>query len=285
MSKNQPILPRPPLITSDREDWEGIYLRHDRQPAFAIPQHSHSQHTLIVSMDNSLQAEWSIDEKFRSLKYGVGDIFIVPANAPHKAYWKQESEGILLALEPEHTIAAAIDSVNSDRVEIIPQFATSDLKLLQMAKWLLVELREKQMGSHLYVESLKTAMMVHLLRNYCSVKPKIAEYGGGLARHKLREAIAFINDNLDCELKLAEIANLCEMSPYHFARMFKQSTGFTPHQYLVQQRLNRAKELLRYTDLAIAEIGYQIGYKNPSHFTRVFRKHMKLTPKAYRNIF
>lgn len=116
MSKNEPILPRPPLITSDREDWDGIYLRHDRQPAFAIPQHSHSQHTLIVGLDNLLQAEWSIDGQFRFLQYSIGDIFIVPANAPHKAYWKQESEGLLLALEPESLISAAIDSINSDRL-------------------------------------------------------------------------------------------------------------------------------------------------------------------------
>ena len=134
MSKNEPRLPRLPLITSDREDWDGIYLRHDRQPAFAIPQHCHAQHTLIIGMDKSLKAEWSIDGQFRTLQYGIGNIFIVPAGAPHKAYWKQESEGLLLAIESESIISAAIDSVNSDRLEIMPQFATLDLKLLQMAQ-------------------------------------------------------------------------------------------------------------------------------------------------------
>lgn len=282
---NKPILPRLPLVSSEREDWDGIYLRHDRQPAFVIPQHSHARHTIIIGMDNFLRAEWSIDGQFRSLQYGVGDIFIVPANAPHKAYWKQESEGLTISLEPERAIAAAIDSINSDRIEIIPQFATPDSKLLQMAQWLLIELETKQMGSRLYVESITTALMVHLLRNYCTVEPKIPEYSGGLAQYKLKRAISFIHDNLDSDLRLAEIANLCAMSPYHFARMFKQSTGLTPHQYLVKQRLDRAKELLRHTELAVADIGYQVGYKNPSHFARVFRKHTKLTPKAYRNIF
>jgi hypothetical protein len=73
MSKQDFILPRPPLITS-KQDWDGIYLRHDRQPAFEIPIHTHSQHTLIIGLDNSLQAEWSIDGQFRNLQYGVGDL-------------------------------------------------------------------------------------------------------------------------------------------------------------------------------------------------------------------
>ena len=141
------------------------------------------------------------------------------------------------------------------------------------------------MGSRLYVESITTALMVHLLRNYSVVKPKIPDYIGGLAKYKRREAIAFMNENLERDLRLSEIAGLCAMSPYHFARMFKQSTGLTPHQYLVKQRLEKAKELLRYSEFAIADIGEQVGYKNPSHFARVFRKHIKLTPKTYRNIF
>lgn len=171
MSKNEPILPRLPLITSDRQDWDGIYLRHDRQPT----------------------------------------------------------------LEPESLTSAAIDSLKSDRLEIMPQFATSDSKLLEMPRWLLIELKEKQMGSRLYVKSITTALMVHLLRNYCVVKSKIPEYSGGLAKYKLRRAIALINDNLDRDLRLSEIANLCAMSPYHFARMFKLSTGLTPHQYIPSQ--------------------------------------------------
>ena len=96
----------------------------------------------------------------------------------------------------------------------------------QIAQWLLIELQQQQMGSSLYIESLTTMLRVHLLRNYSAVKPQIPDYKGGLAKHKLQMAIAFIDENLDRDLKLAEIAALVAMSPYHFARMFKQSTGF-----------------------------------------------------------
>ena len=107
MSQNQPQLPLPPIITSKNENWEGVYLRHDRQPAFELPEHSHSQHTLIIGMDDGLKAEWSIDGEFQDLQYNRGDVFIVPAGASHRAYWKQESEGIMLALEPANIANAA----------------------------------------------------------------------------------------------------------------------------------------------------------------------------------
>ena len=282
MSVNYPKLPRSPLITSKNEPWDGIYLQHDRQPAFEIVEHSHSQHTLIIGLENALQAEWSIDGQFKELQYNRGDIFIVPAQATHRAYWKRESEALMLAIEPDYLLNVAVDSIALDRLEIIPQFATTDLRLLQIAQWLLTELREKQAGSNLYTESLIDILKIHLIRNYTASEPKFTDYTGGLAKYKLRKAISFINENLDRSLKLAEIANLLEMSPYHFGRMFKQSVGITPHQYLVQQRLTKAKKLLRCSSIAIADIGYMVGYKNSSHFSKVFHQHVKLTPKAYR---
>ena len=278
------ILPRPPLITS-KNKWDGVYLRHDRQPAFEIPQHSHSQHTLIIGMDNALKAEWSIDGQFRNLQYNKGDVFIVPAGASHQAYWKQESEGILLSIEPRSVVNAAIDSVKSDRLEIVPQFATSDSQLSQIAQWLLRELYHQQIGSKLYVESLITMLEVHLLRTYSAIKPVIPHYQGGLAKYKLDRVISFINGNLERNFKIEDLANVVEMSPYHFARMFKQSSGLTPHQYLVQQRINKAKELLRHTETTIADIGYLVGYKNASHFAKIFRQQMKVSPTAYRQDF
>lgn len=97
-------------------------------------------------------------------------------------------------------------------------------------------------------------------------------------------AIAFINENLDRNLRLTDLATVVEMSPYHFARRFKQLTSLTPYQYLVRQRLFKAQELLRNPNLVIADIAYLVGYKNPSHFAKVFRRHLKISPTAYRNV-
>lgn len=94
----------------------------------------------------------------------------------------------------------------------------------------------------------------------------------------------YINENLERDLTLSEIAASVGMSSYHFARTFKQATGLPPHQYLIKLRLENAKRLLAQTNLAIAEIAYRVGFASQSHFTTLFRKHVGTTPKAYRDL-
>jgi AraC family transcriptional regulator len=74
------------------------------------------------------------------------------------------------------------------------------------------------------------------------------------------------------------------LSQYHFARAFRKSTGLTPQQYLMQQRIERAKQLLASEDLPLVEISLRAGFKNQSHFTTLFRKFTKLTPKTWREM-
>ena len=105
----------------------------------------------------------------------------------------------------------------------------------------------------------------------------------GLAKLQLRPAIEFINENLDKDLKLAEIATVAGISQYYFARMFKKQMGVAPHQYVLQQRIERAKQLLATRQLSIAQVAEQVGFSNQSHFTAQFRKTTGTTPKGYRD--
>ncbi len=100
----------------------------------------------------------------------------------------------------------------------------------------------------------------------------------------MRRAKEFIVENLEEDLSLAEIAAAANLSQYHFARAFRKSTGFTPQQYLMQQRIERAKQLLAKNDLPIVEISLLTGFKNQSHFTTLFRKFTKLTPRTWREL-
>src|SRR5262249_61294164 len=100
----------------------------------------------------------------------------------------------------------------------------------------------------------------------------IRETNNGLSRHKLRRALETIHDNLNRDISLAEIAANVGISPYHFARLFKQSTGLAPHQYVLAQRIELAKTLLSEPRLPLAEIAGRLGFSDQSHFTAVFRR-------------
>src|SRR5437870_12455651 len=105
---------------------------------------------------------------------------------------------------------------------------------------------------------------------------------GGLPECRLRRVAQYVQDNLHRELRLAELSGLVHMSPYHFARLFKQSTGVSPHRFLVRRRIEQARALLAAQTLPIAEIARSVGFRTPSHFTTTFRRVTGITPSVYR---
>jgi AraC family transcriptional regulator len=106
--------------------------------------------------------------------------------------------------------------------------------------------------------------------------------GQALPGCRLRRVTEYIQQNLGKNLTLAKLAAVVYMSPYHFARLFKGSTGVPPHRFVVGQRIARARGVLATPELSIAEISRLVGFRTPSHFTTVFRHVLGITPGAYR---
>jgi len=92
----------------------------------------------------------------------------------------------------------------------------------------------------------------------------------------------FIESNLSESLRLSDLAEIAGLSPFHLSRAFKSAVGLSPHQYLLERRIVRARELLQETRLGLAEIAYSVGFSSQAHFTDVFRKRLNVTPGAYR---
>ncbi|NJL10632.1 MAG: helix-turn-helix transcriptional regulator, partial [Calothrix sp. SM1_7_51] len=138
-----------------------------------------------------------------------------------------------------------------------------------------------KIGSHLLIDSLQTTLAIHLLRNYCIIQPKLSSYTDGLSYLKQQQVMEFINEHLHQEIKLTDIAAIAQLSPYHFLRLFKQSVGITPHQYILQCRIKKAKFLLQHSELSIAEIAANIGFCDQSHFHKYFKRIVGITPKKF----
>jgi AraC family transcriptional regulator len=105
---------------------------------------------------------------------------------------------------------------------------------------------------------------------------------GELPACRLRRVTQYIQDNLHRKLRLAELSAQVNMSPYHFARLFKQSTGTSPHRFVLRRRIDRASTLLTTGELSIGEVARLVGFQTTSHFTTVFRRITGLTPGGYR---
>jgi AraC family transcriptional regulator len=169
-----------------------------------------------------------------------------------------------------------------DRLELIPEFRTRDSQIEAIGMMLLTELQQENLGGKLYIESLANVLAVHLIRQYAAVKPRLPTYEGGLSERQLMKVLEYINEYLNQDIKLADLATLLGMSQFHFSHLFKQALGIAPYQYLLQQRLERAKHLLKQSDRSIIEIAFLCGFNSHSHLSQKFRQVTGITPRAYR---
>ena len=112
-----------------------------------------------------------------------------------------------------------------------------------------------------------------------ALRPRVR---GGLPPRAMRRVREFIQEHLEENVSIQALANIAGLSMYHFARAFKQSEGMTPHEYLVERRVQRTKDLLAETDLPLSEIALASGFSDQSHCARRFREHVGVTPSSYR---
>lgn len=142
---------------------------------------------------------------------------------------------------------------------------------------------------HEPAERLLTSSLAHELLSHTLLSQVGARDGlrlkGGLAAHQRRLLVEYIDQHVEEPISLGQLAGLCALSEYHFARMFRQSFGLPPHQYLLARRLARAQALLRGGPLALGEIALMCGFSSASHFARRFRQTMGATPGEYRQAF
>jgi AraC family transcriptional regulator len=147
---------------------------------------------------------------------------------------------------------------------------------------LLAEVQSGGIMGRLYLESLTQVLVIHLLRHYSTFTQPITSQNRSLTRTQLQQVIDYIQTHLNQDLSLAELASVIRISPTYFASLFKQAMGVSPHQYVIQQRVEQAKLMLSKTDLAIADIALQVGFSSQSHLTQQFKRVTGVTPKQVR---
>ena len=205
------------------------------------------------------------------------------AGTDFQSHAVEEHEFMAIALDPTDFDKTVDESTNSNLIEIIPHWKISDPLIFGIGWALKTELESGGLNGTLYVDALKNTLSMHILHRYCAQKPHLRDFEGGLEPGKLQIVINYINDYLNRNLYLTELANLVQISPYYFSRLFKKLTGTTPHQYVTQCRIEKAKELLKMRDLSIAYISQQVGFNDQSHFSKTFCKIVGVTPKKYRD--
>jgi AraC family transcriptional regulator len=137
-------------------------------------------------------------------------------------------------------------------------------------------------GSREYAEALTLVLAQEIMRLERSTSASVRHFRGGLPVWRQKHVAEFIEEHLAEEISLADLAELADLSLYHFARAFTQSFGVPPHRYHMARRIDRARSLLQVPALSVTQIGVQIGFRETSSFTRAVRRFTGLTPTEYR---
>ena len=135
-----------------------------------------------------------------------------------------------------------------------------------------------------YVEALSIVLAHEVLRLDNGVAPAREDARGGLAGWQKKKVVEYIEENLADDLVLAQLAKVAGLSPFHFARAFKESLGLPPRRYVTSRRIEKAKALLAQPDRSVTQVGAQLGFGDTSSFSTAFRQHTGTTPTAYRRI-
>lgn len=275
------VLLHTPIVTSYHTGWKGLTFTHYRHPPHKTVEHCLLQHSLVVTAPkHCFRAERRLDGKVKQYAHGNGRIDIIPAFLNHWTNWDQDIEFSVIAICPA-LLNQTTQELMQQEIDLIPQVSIDDPVIGQLALALKTEIQTGCMSSRLYGESLGAAIAARLATNYALHKPLSGLKVHGLAPLQLRRVIDYIQINLAQNLSILDLATLAGISASHFSRAFKRSTGIPPYQYLIQQRIEQAKQLLKQQNVPISDIAIDCGFANQTHLTKVFRQQTGLTPKGY----
>jgi AraC family transcriptional regulator len=269
--------------SSSGKGWHGLDVAEIIHPLddFTLP--ALPRHTLVIN----LSPPSTIQERLagRQGHLGTGNLVILPAGAPTNWHLEREAEVRHLHLYLSPTLVQEIATeadMNPDTIEFAQTLGIFDPQIETIALSLLSELRSEGLGGRLYVESLANILGIHLLRQHSSMKQPSLPRAVGLDQATLRRVSTYIEEHLAEDLSLSALAAVAYLSPYHFARLFKASTGSAPHQYVIGRRIERAKLLLSTTNWSLTAIAHAVGFAHESHLALHFKRLTGLLPSSYR---
>lgn len=237
------------------------------------------QHVIGLSMGRPHQAEFRIEsDRPRRLRLQPGDIQVVPAGHAHQVRW-DACDFALVLLDPEILALAAAERSHVRAPVPAPRLQARDPLVEQLIVALHDEFVRGGPRGSLYADALVGALAVRLLWLEAPTRTALP---ARLSPRALQRVQAYIEEHIDQRIGLPELAGIAGMGPFAFARAFKRAVGLPPYRYVLARRVERAKSLLRGSDLTISAIAHALGFASHAHFTAVFGRVAGRTPADFR---
>ena len=238
----------------------------------------------MVSLGMALSdfsARWRGPRGLRSENISAGAIAICEFDHSQKFEMRNPAEFGIVMMSNE-----VLEQVGQEARYVRPELQShdvlNDLTLRHLMEILLSEKQASFSSGSFFLDSVTTTLASYLLRHYSASSAVLENSTGGLAPSILRRSIEFIQTHLDGNLRLSDLASEAKISSSHFIRSFRQSTGKTPYQFLLHQRVKRAQSLMQDHSTPLTQVALATGFADQHHLARVFRRITGVTPSSYR---
>jgi AraC family transcriptional regulator len=276
--KAEPLHPPPPCLP------EGVAVRGGRhEPNLLAPFETPAfeEDLLIIHLRLPKRLSMKLDRWIHADSM-PGDLALIPRG--HACTWDGggAGEALMVSLPPMLSAKTAAQETNCapDQIEFRPHLGHTDPLVYAIGRAILGELQTQGLFGMLYIESLLRTLALHLVRNCAVVTPTQMTVKGTLSAEALHRIRDYIHDHLSVAITLEALAATAHLSPYHFARTFKATTGLPPYQYVLQCRVEQARALLTAGKHSIGEVAQMVGFASQSHLTQHVRKAFGVTPGA-----
>jgi AraC family transcriptional regulator len=249
-----------------------------------VPEMVVPAHVLILRTGSPSIIEWRSNGRERREELAPGTVSLVPAGFRHAArvFRPLPGEAFILQLAPKFLERGIADIAKRAKLELIEHRHLRDPQIALLIRSIQGDIASGMASGPLFSESVATALVFHVASRYSIERPLLESYRGGLSRSNLNRVREYIDSHLAERLELGELAGVAGLNLFHFARAFRQSTGETPHQYVLRQRIERAMQILRDPRATVLEASARTGFVDQSHFSKVFRRTVGVSPTQFR---
>lgn len=267
------------VLSSKGRPWRGISVWHQCGPVQDLYIAPTSKHSILIRRSSpATLLQWRGGEQMQRC-WQPGEAVIVPAGMA--SFWRNSAgrDNLHVDLDPIWIKRVAGDERDGDEPILKNCFGSHDPVLFHLCQTLLDSLGSNASMHPLFADGIATALAIHLLEHHSDAARPASS---GLSRRQLTLVEEHIEAHLAEPLHLALLAALTGLSPWHFSRCFKTSTGQTPHQYVIRLRMEHARQLIVTTLLPMLSIALETGFSSAAHFSQSFRKYWKTSPAMLR---
>jgi AraC family transcriptional regulator len=273
------LFPLSPQVSSSTAEWDGMAFEMSRIAPCVIPDHEHPTHLVHLVAEGTARTTAIVGGRTFSDPCPPGMVMLVPRGTRDRTAFHAPVTLVSLALHPQ-LLTRAVESERA--IELRFEWRLADRQIAAVLSALHADLQGGSPAGRLFGESLGVALAVYLARRYPADPVRAERVRGGLPTYRLRRVLEYMDAHLERDVSLGDLAGVAGLSPHYFAELFRQRTGTTPHRFVLERRIERAKRLLRDRTRTILDVAVRSGFKDQSHFGRVFRQIVGATPSGYR---